>query len=102
MDQVLQSLQKQQDTVSQDIDYNLFNDFNKKVSIFSYYKITPNDFNSLNESNKRIMVDKYYNEMKTILFHKQVLQFNTPVHNRSILLGIGPYLKETLMNHYHY
>ena len=76
MVKVLESLQQQQQkeelVVSQNIDFSLFNEFNKIRSIYSYYNLTPIDFNAINEKNKRFMIEKYYTEMRTIFFSNQV------------------------------
>ena len=90
MESILQTLQQQQqqeqqqqqqELVSYNVDYFLFNEFNKRTSLYAYYKMTPNDFNTLSESNKKLMVQKYYDEMKFNLFSNQV---DLPLQNRNL------------------
>ena len=66
-----QQQQQQQQVVSYNIDYFLFNEFNKRSSIYTFYKMTPKDFQTLSDNNKKLMIQKYYHEMKNNLFSNQ-------------------------------
>ena len=51
------------ETVSQDFDYDLLKSFLSEKPIHTYYGVTPNDFSQYSEKNKGHMVSKYYKDM---------------------------------------
>ena len=77
--QTLQQQQQQQQVVSYNIDYFLFNEFNKRSNIYTFYKMTPKDFQTLSDNNKKSMIQKYYDEMKSNLFSNQVALSSLPL-----------------------
>ena len=83
MESIIQTLQEQQpqEVVSYNVDYFLFKEFNKRTSLYAYYKMTPNDFNMLSDTDKKLMIQKYYDEMKFNSFSNQV---DLPLQNRNL------------------
>ena len=79
MDRALDLLQQQNDDtpVSETIDFDLFQSFNKKLPIYRFFEMTPNDFNSYDKKNKEILIKEYYEKMK----EANLLQVMSPPSN---------------------